>query len=86
MCVLQFSYWIGDDDEEVTVQVDTYNPGTPGKYYGPWEDSYPSEPAECEFTVLRKDGSEYTPTDKECDAIESECLDRCYDLEPEYDE
>lgn len=86
MSVLEFAYYVGDDEEEVTVQVDTYNPGTPGKFYGPWEDSYDSEPAECEFTVLRKDGTEYTPTTKESEAIYSKCLVRCDELEPEYQE
>ncbi len=85
MSVLEFDYWVGDDDEEVTVVVDSYNAGTPGKYYGPWEDSYPEEPAECEFAVLRKDGTEYTPTTKESEAIYSECLTRCDELEEEYD-
>lgn len=86
MSVLEFDYCVGDDDEAVTVVVDSYSAGTPGKFYGPWEDSYDSEPAECEFTVLRKDGTEYTPTTKESESIYSECLERCDELEMEYEE
>ena len=35
----------------VTVEVDA-TPGSPGKLYGPWEDSYPPEPPEVDVTGI----------------------------------
>ena len=72
MTIVSFQWNVGDDEEEVTVNVTSYTPGTPGKYHGPWEDSYPDEPAECEYEVLRADGSEY----KNLSESEVETLDR----------
>jgi hypothetical protein len=60
MSIHSFTWNVGDDDEEVTVNVLQYAPEIPGKYHGPWEDSYPTEPAEVDYEVIRADGSEYT--------------------------
>jgi hypothetical protein len=39
------------NEVEVTVEY-SYSPGTPGKFYGPPENCYPDEPAECEVEVI----------------------------------
>lgn len=41
------------EGKEVEVEVEyRYNPGMPGKTYGPPEDCYPDEPAECEVEQI----------------------------------
>lgn len=44
-----------DEDRDIHVEIDVtidyYQPEIIGKHYGDWEDSYPDEPAEVEYTV-----------------------------------
>ena len=38
----------------IDMEVDfNYSPFVPGKYFGPWEDSYPDEPEEVEIQAVR---------------------------------
>lgn len=78
----EFESWAGDDEITVTVRIDFYTPAQDGKFWGPWEDSYPDEPAELEFTVLNTDGTPYQGlTEKEHQRIYSECLEEMDSLE-----
>jgi hypothetical protein len=54
-----FQWNVGENDTEVTVQVDTYLPEKPAQTYGPAEKCYDLQPEVIEYTVIKKDGSEY---------------------------
>lgn len=45
-------FTINIDNFEFTVQITDYSKGYPAKTWGAWEDCYPEEPEEIEFTVL----------------------------------
>ena len=40
-----------DLEVELSVEIDFYQPFVEGVYSGPWEDSYPDEPPEVEYSV-----------------------------------
>ena len=40
-----------DFEAELEVEINHYQPPVKGKYSGAWEDSYPDEPAEVEYSV-----------------------------------
>mgnify|MGYP003675776717 CR=1 FL=1 len=40
-----------DVEVELDIEITSYQRAVKGVYYGPWEDSYPDEPAEVEFTI-----------------------------------
>ena len=61
---------------ELDIQVDYYQPPIAGKYDGAWEDSYPDEGAEVEYTVLTA-GYEYLEDD---DWIMDIVLDRMQEV------
>ena len=64
------------DEIEVEIRVDSFTPGDPGRYYGPWEDSWPAEPAEIEWSVWDADNRERP----DLDALLSDTTrDRIYD-------
>ena len=46
-----------DVEVELDIEITSYQPAVKGVYYGPWEDSYPDEPAEVEFTVSNENYS-----------------------------
>lgn len=76
MALFQFQTNLGPEDEEFTVSVDSVRLGRPGKYYGPWEDSYPDEDDDVDYEILRSDGSEYKDaTDREHDNIVYEIIE-----------
>ena len=77
MSSFEFQYNVGDDDEEVTIQVDSFRPGKPAQTYGPPERCYEAEADEVEYSVIRADGSEYTKlTPREEDSIYGAILDK----------
>tara|TARA_R110000782_G_scaffold10750_12_gene33293 strand:- start:156 stop:401 length:246 start_codon:yes stop_codon:yes gene_type:complete len=49
---------------ELDVKIDLYQPLVKGVYSGTWENSYPDEPAEVEYTIS-KDGYSHLENDDE---------------------
>lgn len=41
---------------DVEIDVEEFEPGSPGKLYGPWEDSYPAEGAYLALGTIRASG------------------------------
>ena len=44
--------WIGRKETPCTAVIDYYRAGKPGKYWGPWEDSYPDENDDLEWHLV----------------------------------
>lgn len=85
MALFQFQVNLGPEDEEFTVSVDSVRLGRPGKYDGPWEDSYPDEDDEVEYEILGADGREYTEaTDREHDNITEKVIQIFKDSKEDY--
>lgn len=40
---MKMETWIGRKETPCWAVVECYSPPRPGKYYGPWEDSYPDD-------------------------------------------
>jgi hypothetical protein len=74
----QFQWNVGPYDEEVTIDVEDYEPSTPPSgMSGPPENYDPGCAGECSFTIYRADGSEYTGlSNKELDSIESIIIEK----------
>lgn len=70
----------------------SFVPSSPGKYYGPWEDSYPEEPPEFEIMEVSPEDEEMLAwTDGDYELVVQECLQKIAEMErdpdvPEYDD
>lgn len=63
-------------EEEITVSYD-YHPGSPGKLYGPMEDSYPPEPPYIEVTrAVNHAGEARVLTEHEIDGLYEDAEDQ----------
>lgn len=84
MSLLSFTYEFRDQD--VTVEVLSYTPGRPGKYFGPPEDCYPSEGAEVDYRIL-VDGDEIhaSLTEEESIDLHKEIDERMIELNNHFD-
>lgn len=84
--LFQFQVNLGPEDEEFTVSVDSVQLGRPGKYHGPWEDSYPDEGDEIEYEILNSKGEEYRDaTGQELDGIVCKIIEIYEENRNDYD-
>lgn len=72
----QPEFEIGFDEFDFTVRITDYSPYRPGKYTGPWEDSYEDEPEEVEFELV--DGMIYDDNGENPRMMSKEELDDAY--------